>query len=183
MHNVPHDPDPHPDEQLIEAINAGDPDAFAALYHRHRDWAVNLAFRFTRDREAALDVMQETFLYVLKKFPGFALTAKFTTFLYPVVRHLAIAHSEKTRRQRPIEAAPEAAAPSAEPDPRGELAAVLSGLSEDHRETLLLRFVDGLNLEEIGVAMAVPLGTVKSRLHHALKILREDPRTREYFER
>ena len=43
---------------------------------------------------------------------------------------------------------------------------------------VLLRFVDELSLEEIAEAMRLPLGTVKSRLHYALKTLREDPRTR-----
>jgi len=62
-----------------------------------------------------------------------------------------------------------------------DLTTVLSGLSQDHREVLLLRFVDGLSLEEISSAMDIPVGTVKSRLHNALKLLREDPRTRELF--
>jgi RNA polymerase sigma-70 factor (ECF subfamily) len=47
---------------------------------------------------------------------------------------------------------------------------------------LLLRYVDDLSLAEIAVATAIPLGTVKSRLHHALESLRQDPRAREYFE-
>jgi DNA-directed RNA polymerase specialized sigma24 family protein len=42
--------------------------------------------------------------------------------------------------------------------------------------------VDGLSLEEIGVALGIPLGTVKSRLHNALATLRADPRVRQFFE-
>ena len=55
----------------------------------------------------------------------------------------------------------------------GDLAVVLSGLSEEHREVLLLRFVDGLSLAEIAQAIGIPLGTVKSRLHAALVRLHE----------
>ena len=51
------------------------------------------------------------------------------------------------------------------------------------REVLLLRFVDGLSLAEIAEAMDIPLGTVKSRLHNALQTLRQDERTRNFFER
>jgi RNA polymerase sigma-70 factor (ECF subfamily) len=60
---------------------------------------------------------------------------------------------------------------------------VLAGLSEEHREVLLLRFVDGLSLAEIAQASEIPLGTVKSRLHNALDMLRQDARTKEFFQR
>jgi RNA polymerase sigma-70 factor (ECF subfamily) len=56
-------------------------------------------------------------------------------------------------------------------------------LSEEHREVLLLRFVDCLSLAEIAEAIEIPLGTVKSRLHNALELLRQDERTKEFFER
>jgi RNA polymerase sigma-70 factor, ECF subfamily len=45
-----------------------------------------------------------------------------------------------------------------------------------------MRFVDGLALEEISVALDIPLGTVKSRIHNAIAALRKDPRVRNYFE-
>jgi RNA polymerase sigma-70 factor (ECF subfamily) len=58
---------------------------------------------------------------------------------------------------------------------------VLSNLPESHREVILLRFVDDFSLEEIASALEIPLGTVKSRLHHAIAALREDPRVARYF--
>ena len=73
-----------------------------------------------------------------------------------------------------------AAEPLASPDE--SLAAALEVLSDDHREVLLLRFVDGLSLAEIAEALSIPLGTVKSRLHNALAGLRHDPRTKTCFE-
>ena len=71
-------------------------------------------------------------------------------------------------------------AASAETD---DLRFVLTALPEEQREVLLLRFVDGLSLAEIAEAMNIPLGTVKSRLHNALQTLRQDQRTRNFFER
>ena len=64
--------DPRSDESLIEAMNNGDTRAFEVLYHRYRDWVYRLACRFTGDDEEALDVLQETFVYFLRKFPGFS---------------------------------------------------------------------------------------------------------------
>src|SRR5437667_8192881 len=86
------------DRELIAAINDGQADAFEALYYRYRDWVVGLAYRFTGDRELALDVLQETFLYFLRKFPGFILTAQLKTFLYPAVRNLSISARRKAGR-------------------------------------------------------------------------------------
>ena len=50
------------------------------------------------------------------------------------------------------------------------------------REVLLMRYVDGLTLEEIAQLLKTPLGTIKSRVHNALSTLRKDDRTRRYFE-
>jgi len=145
---------------------------------------VSLAHRFTNDADAALDVMQETFLYFLRKFPGFRLTANLKTFLYPAVRNLSIAARGKAQRYQATEAELE----QIERTPAegtavalNELQIVLAALSGEHRETVLLRFVDGLSLAEIAEAMEIPLGTVKSRLHTALEALRNDKRTREFF--
>jgi RNA polymerase sigma-70 factor (ECF subfamily) len=178
--------DPRTDAELVDALNDGDTSAFDALYYRYRDWVVRLAVRFAGNEEDALDVLQETFSYVLRKFPGFRLTSAMTTFLYPVVKHLALAARRKRQRMSGDEAALHAAAdrPGA-PDPgaaRAELAGVVSGLSETHREVLLMRFVDAMSLEEIATALEIPVGTVKSRLHNAIATLRKDPKTRDYFD-
>ena len=174
------------DLELIAEINNGDSGAFETLYLRYRDWVVSLAQRFTGDSDAALDVMQETFLYFLKKFPGFRLTANLKTFLYPAVRNLSIAVRRKAQRYQATEAQLEKIENTASEETvvaSSELAAVLAGLSEEHRETILLRFVDGLSLAEMAEAMEIPLGTVKSRLHIALQTLRNDKRTREFFDK
>jgi RNA polymerase sigma-70 factor (ECF subfamily) len=171
------------DAQLIVAINQGDHAAFETLYLRHRDWTVNLAYRFTGDEALALDVLQETFLYLLRKFPGFELRASMRTFLYPAVRHLSLAARRKAGRCQAADAEGEILASLPAPETGvatdDDLAAVLAVLPLQQREVLMLRFMEEFSLEEIAEALAIPLGTVKSRLHHALKALREDPRTRE----
>lgn len=173
-----------PDEELIESANKGDAEAFETLYYRYRDWVFHLAWRFTGNRDDALDVLQETFAYLLKKLPGFQLTASMTTFLYPVVKHISLT---VRRRSRPHASTDEAlgeipaAASEDMPDVRAELAAVLGRLPAEQREILLMRFVDDMSMEEIAGALNIPLGTVKSRLHNALHRLRQDHRTRHYF--
>ena len=180
--------DPRTDQQLIDAANRGDGRAFEALYDRYRDWTINLAHRFTGDRDLALDVMQDTFTYLLRQFPGFRLTAQFKTFLYPVVRHNAIAIARKHRRFFTPDAPdlnpspPPACGFAASPDHLSPLAAALESLPPAQREVLILRFADDLTLAEIAAAVQIPLGTVKSRLHHALAALRADENLKKYFE-
>ena len=170
------------DQELIELINKGDADAFDALYHRYRDWVYRLAWRFTRNHEDALDVLQETFTYLLRKFPNFELTASMTTFLYPVVKHVSFAVKRKSRRLTfDDQALSEMPAPAEKQTSQGELAFVLAILPEEQREVLMMRFVEGMNLKEIAAALEAPLGTVKSRLYNGLQVLRRDTRTRNYF--
>jgi RNA polymerase sigma-70 factor (ECF subfamily) len=168
------------DQELVRLANSGDASAFERIYVRHRDWAVRLAWRFSRDREDALDVMQDAFAYLFGKFPGFELRAKMTTFLYPVVRNLALERARKRRRTVPIadadSAEPEAPAgpqPADAREGRARLAEALRKLNEGEREVVHLRFTEDMKLGEIARALAVPLGTVKSRLHSALSRLRK----------
>jgi len=131
------------DEELLKRANEGDTDAFEALYHRHRDRVYRLAWRFTNNQADALDVLQETFTYLLRKLPHLRLTASMTTFLYPVVKHLSL----NLRRRRAGSAIGEDALLTI-PDPapaqtsRAELAAALTALPPDQREVVLMRFLD-----------------------------------------
>lgn len=172
------------DEKLIKRINRGDLDAFETLYHRHRDWVYRLAYRFTRDHELAQDVVQETFTYLLKKFPGFELTAHITTFLYPTVKFTSLNMLRQRQRNDGVDIEPETIpvpAPENTDAARSDLAAALSVLPNAQREVVLMRFVDGLTADEIAAALDIPAGTVKSRLHKALQTLRENPKTKSYF--
>jgi len=178
--------DARTDRQLVADANGGDESAFHALYLRYRDWIVRLAYRFTRDADESLDVLQDVWVYFLGKFPGFELTAQLTTFLYPAVKHVAISRQKRSRRfagdDAVLQGVPAAPPPGKVSDQRRELAAVMANLSDLHREVVLLRFVDDLSMAEIASVLDIPVGTVKSRLHNALRMLREDKRTQRYFE-
>jgi len=177
--------DPRSDEQLVAALNGGEAAAFDALYYRYRDWVARLAQRFCGNETDALDVLQETFLYLHRKFPGFVLSARLTTFLYPVVKHLALAVRRKRGRMgEDLGALELMAAPPTQSAQHGleDLRVVLAAIPEIHREVLLMRYVDDMSLAEIATALSIPLGTVKSRIHNALKMLAEDERAKRFFQ-
>ena len=164
-------------------MNAGDDAAFETLYHRHRDWAFRMACRLTGSVHSADDVLQDTFCYFLGKFPGFVLRCQLRTFLYPVIRNLSLNMAKKNRR---YDGGPQAEAhlqlladPATDTTSHKDIFAIAGTLSVNHREILLLRFIDGMTLPEISEMISIPLGTAKSRLHHALAALRENPAIRE----
>jgi RNA polymerase sigma-70 factor (ECF subfamily) len=179
--------DPREDQDLLEAVRRGDAGAFESLYLRHRDWAFRVARRFTRDDALAMDAAQETFLYLLKRAPSLRLTARLTTFLYPVVKHNALGALERVRRFDQADAdCPEPGAPEP-PEVNADerlalLEAALARLTDAQSEPLLMHAADGMTHGEIALALEIPLGTVKSRIHAAVTTLRADPRLADYFE-
>ncbi|MYE81899.1 MAG: sigma-70 family RNA polymerase sigma factor [Gammaproteobacteria bacterium] len=180
--------DPRSDETLVRTCNRGGPGAaaaFDALYRRHKDYVLRVALRFAPDMDTALDVLQETFLQLLRKFPpsgdGIELTARLTTLLYPIARNAAIDARRRAARL-PVDAdvTPDDLAAAPEPDTH-DLGELLAGLPDHQREVLTLRFVDGLTLDEVAQTLAIPLGTVKSRLHLGVARLRASPALKDYF--
>lgn len=178
------------DEALVEICNKGDAAAataaFGSLYRRHRGYVLKIALRFTRDRELAADALQDVFTWLLRQFPppgpGLKLTARLSTYLYPVAKNSTLTLLRKDRRTEPGGVEPDEL-----PDPGGpregadDLDRLLASLPAERREILSLRFVDDLSLEEIAQVLGIPLGTVKSRLHLAIKALREHPAARNFF--
>lgn len=179
-------PDPRSDEELVDAINRGDSDAFGVLYDRHKLYCLRIARRYTPSETDAQDVVQEAFAWFLTRFPGFSLEAKMTTYLFPVVRNTALTKKRKGRREHAVgDAMPDAPSPPPPPPPASEqrelIERVLAKLPEHQREVLLLRFADDLPLAKIADLLEIPVGTVKSRLHLGIKALQDDPETARYF--
>lgn len=176
--------DPRSDEALVQACNEGDASqaaqAFEALYLRHKDYVLRVALRFVPDTDTALDVLQETFAYLLRRFPptgeGLVLTAKLTSLLYPVAKNTAITALRKAGRFPAGDQTPDdlPGAERAEPSGgAGDIRKVLADLPAGQREVLQLRFVDDLSLQEVADVLEIPLGTVKSRLHLGIARLRD----------
>ena len=164
------------DGGLIALANRGRADAIETLYLRYRDWVVRQAFRYTRSRDDTLDVLQETFAYLISKFPNFELRSKMTTFLFPVVRSLSLTLINKRSRTTSLEnGVPEPSeAPDVEPSTGSDnLARAVASLPLEQREVIHLRFTEEMPLAEISEVLGIPLGTVKSRLHNALDKLRQ----------
>ena len=172
------------DEQLMQRLLEGERDALAALVTRHHAPLLGYLYRLTDgDRSLAEDLTQETFTRLLRP-ANFLAGRPFKPWLYTIATNLArdVYRSAATRRTVtvPEDALPERADPGHTPEAQAIAAeqgravrAALRELAEEYRVTLILRFYQGLRLEEIATALDVPLGTVKSRLSVGTRRLRQ----------
>ena len=166
------------DIALIERYLHGEVAAFEELMaaHEHRVFAVCL--RMLRDREAALDATQETFITVFRKADRFAGRSAFSTWLYRVAVNTCYDQARRTRRH-PVEALPEGNDPadSTAEDPfhavelRPDLEAALADLPAEFRSAVVLADVEGLALQTVAEILNVPIGTVKSRVFRGRRLL------------
>ncbi len=175
------------DEELLIRIRLGDREAFGELYDRHAPRVVAIARRLIRDRQTVEEIVQDVFTRIWKN-PAFRSDlGSFDHWLGVVARRITIDHGRRHMRQlRVADAGIAVAAAAQSADSRvarpvedrldkrllhDELARSLQALRNEERLVLQLAYFEGRTLSEIARDLAIPLGTVKTRLHHGLKHL------------
>ena len=182
-------PDPS-DEELMQRFQRGEAPAFEALMRRHRTAIHSFLRRQVGEAARAEDLLQETFLRVIRHAPGWSPKALVRTWLFTIARNLATDEARRRpfRAADPLDApaagglslAERAADPARGPDEaasdaqlRPLLEAALAALPAEQREVFLLREHAGLSFPEIAEATGVNENTVKSRMRYALLALRD----------
>jgi len=190
--------DRRPSEELLQATARGDEAAFEVLVRRHELPLVNFFFPLVWDRHLAEDLAQEVFVRLFTSAANYQPTARFTSYLYRIARNCWIDHHRrnKSRRlERSLEAQGDISDDSLrdvlsvlveqpEQSARKEefvkgLVAAVDSLPGDHKVVFILSQVEGLRYKEIGEVLNIPEGTVKSRIHAALRKIREILKTRQ----
>ncbi len=170
------------DEELMDLSRAGSRDAFGALVRRHQQPLLNFFLRLGADIHGAEDCAQESLLRLYRYRDRYTPSSPFPAFLYTLARHAWIDCSRRRARRAavPLERAAAMGSERA-PDDRLDLRAALATLPQKLRMVLVLSVDQGLNLAEIAAVLGIPTGTVKSRMFHAVRRLREvlhaQPRT------
>ncbi len=173
------------DGTLIARVRQGDETAFEQLVLRHQRYVFNVAYRVLRDVSEAEDITQEAFVRAWRALPGFRGHAKFTTWIYRIVYNLCLNRLPGLRRDLlQIESVEETQVnPILSPPDLFEveeqltfLHVQLDQLSEKYRLVLTLRYLQGLSYEEIADMLNLPMGTVKTHIHRARRILMERKR-------
>jgi RNA polymerase sigma-70 factor (ECF subfamily) len=172
---MPRRVEPGSDHELLRLVAAGDAGALVRLYERYAGALFGYLQRLAGDRMTAEEILQDTMLAVWRSAGAFEGRAKVTTWLFGVARRQA--HNRLRGRSAPEPAGvdlfdrpdrstgpEELAIAAAGGTP---VAAAIELLPDHHREVIALVFVAGLPLAEVAEVLAIPVGTVKSRLYHA----------------
>ena len=168
------------ERELIRRAGQGDQDAFRQLVETYQAPAYRLALRMCGgDAALAEDAAQEAFLAAWRGLPRFRGDSRFSTWLYRLTTNAAIDCLRREKRHRDTDdldgvELPDGGDTPQESAERSETqTAVRAALSEEHRQVLLLRYMQELDYSEIAVALAVSEGTVKSRISRAKARLKE----------
>jgi RNA polymerase sigma-70 factor, ECF subfamily len=182
------------DQEVVALARAGKEVAYRELLRRYERPVFSLIYRMVRDRAAAEDLAQETFVKVLNALDSYRPEYRFSSWIFKIANNAAIDHLRKRELATlSLDGAPDAItatdvqatalqATDHSPSPLAELEArelgtaieqAVAKLRPDYRACILLRHVEGRAYEEIAEALDLPLGTVKTYIHRARLELRD----------
>ncbi|MBL9135464.1 MAG: RNA polymerase sigma factor [Verrucomicrobiales bacterium] len=182
-------------ETLLDQARAGSAEAFCAVGEALEGRLFRQAVALCRSEDLAEDLVAETLVEAWRSLARYDGSCRFTTWLYAILLH-RFQKAVRSARCRPTSASAIPASaeseslglpPSTDASPPGpdevmdrrenevRWRTAIAALPEAHQQVILLRFYEDASLAEIAAALGIALGTVKSRLHHALEKLRREP--------
>ncbi len=168
--------------QLIELAGPGrDPLAFAELVRRHQGKVRGLLLRLTANPVLADDLSQEAFLRAYRGLANFEGRARFSTWIYRIAYNVFLNHKTRSKRLDPMPEGMLERAPATDRrhspgahDLRRDLDRAIAALPERYRVVVTLFYLREFSYPEIAEMLDLPLGTVKTHLHRAKKLLRAE---------
>ncbi len=162
------------DETAIRSFQAGDHDALKLLVEDHESAAIGHAMAILRNREDALDAVQEAFLDVYRALDRFDAQRQFLPWFYTILRNRCYKLLAKREKQNATSIDEMSGTILQVHDAEtGAVESALAVLSPQDREILTLKHLDGFTYKELAERLEIPVGTVMSRLYDARRRLRE----------
>jgi len=166
------------DSRLVERFLEGNLQAFNELMAAHEDRVFGLCLRVMRDRELALDAVQETFITVYRKAGKFTGESAFSTWLYRVATNTCYDQLRKIKRHAadPLPESTDPADPHSDAaftavELRPDLQRALATLGPEFHKAIVLADMEALPLQQVAEILGVPVGTIKSRVFRARRQL------------
>ncbi len=170
---------------LVLRAQAGDEAAFAELAGRYETRLRYYLRKLLGNAHTAEDALQDVWLDVFRGLPRLAEPAAFTAWLYRIARDRACRVLRRAPRDRALDEAEVPDEASAEDFSVADAEVIhiaLDALAAEHREVLVLRFLEEMSYEDIARVAGCELGTVRSRLHYAKRALRRALEARDDHE-
>jgi RNA polymerase sigma-70 factor (ECF subfamily) len=163
---------------LVMRCQSGDEAAYRELVERYGPRLRYFLRKLVPHGDRAEDLLQEVWIDVFRQLPRLQEAGAFTPWIYKIARGRVALELRRNGRVPPAADLPELAAGPREelefsPEDAARIHGALDKLPSDHREVLVLRFLEELSYEEIGVVVGCPLGTVRSRIHYAKAALQK----------
>jgi RNA polymerase sigma-70 factor (ECF subfamily) len=175
----------HEEIDMISRCQQGDQDALKEIFDLYHKKVYQIAYGVVRQREDALDIVQEVFIKLFRSIKNFKGESHFYTYLYRMAINTAIDHSRKMKKS-PASSLDEDGAfqPSDEVEKRPDrillhkeleekVNLAMEKLPKDQKAAIVLREVKGLTYQEMAETMECSIGTVMSRLHYGRKKIQE----------
>lgn len=169
---------PAQDAALLRRVVDGDDDAFSEIMRTHENRVFSVCVRILGDRESAFDATQETFLTAFRKAYQFKGNAAVGTWIYRIAVNICYDMLRKHKRLRSgplpdhIDPADHGAQETMEAaGVRPELREALDALPPEYRAAVVLSDVEDMSLPDVAETLRVPIGTVKSRVFRARRLL------------
>ena len=170
---------------IARGLRRRDPDLLDRLIEQYQHRLLRYLVYLAGNRDLAEDLFQETWIRVMERGHHYDGRHEFSTWLYAVARNLTIDYlrkispvsldgrmeDEEHAPLEPVDNRPSAWEVVARHEQAERISAALVSIPAEYRETVVLRFQEGMALEEIARVTAAPLGTVKSRLYRGLNLL------------
>ncbi|MDY6875123.1 MAG: sigma-70 family RNA polymerase sigma factor [Chloroflexota bacterium] len=166
--------------RLIQRAKEGDPAAFAEIYDQHQPAVYRYIFYRVDDVATAEDLTSEVFVRLVGKVDHFTYRGRpLLAWLYTIARNLVTDYRRRAGRAIMLPLDEQLVAETDDLGRAAErgfaqrrLAAALTHLTEDQRQVIILKFIEGLNNAEVALVLGKPVGAVKSLQHRALLALR-----------
>jgi RNA polymerase sigma factor (sigma-70 family) len=166
------------DEDLMIAVRDGDVDQLEVLFERYREPLYDFFGRLTGNRSVSEDLVQDVFVRILKYRTTYRETHRFSTWMYRIARNSRIDYLKKHKPE--TDTTPDLVAPSSTPGRRLEeseekalLQRALMQMTESNRELLILLRYQEMKYEVIAELLGIEIGAVRTRVHRAMKELRD----------
>jgi len=180
-----------PDNILVQQVKDGNIASFEMLVARYEKQVYNITYRYTGNRDDAFDLSQEAFLKAYRGIKNFRQESTFKTWVYHIASNVCRDYLRKGKKY--IEVSIDESVRGEDGDMEKQFAdsnkgpdevyeskelsefiqSIIDDLQQEYKEVIVLREIQQLSYEEIAKVLNCSLGTIKSRLNRARKILKE----------